>query len=85
VPTDGEVQAILAQRCVQCHARAPTLMASAPLGAFLETAADIELRADKIHQQTVVLRIMPPGNLTQLTEAERATIARWYAGKQRPM
>jgi uncharacterized membrane protein len=81
VPTDGEVQAILAQRCVQCHARAPTLMASAPLGAFLETAADLELHADKIQQQTVVLRIMPPGNLTQLTEAERATIARWHAGR----
>jgi uncharacterized membrane protein len=56
-------------------------MPSAPLGAFLESAEDIELRADKIHQQTVVLRIMPPGNLTQLTEAERATIARWYAGR----
>ena len=81
VPTAGEIQAILAQRCVQCHARQPTLMPSAPLGAFLETVADIELRADKIHQQTVVLRIMPPGNLTQLTDAERATIARWYAGR----
>jgi uncharacterized membrane protein len=81
VPADGEVLAILAQRCVQCHARQPALMPSAPLGAFLETAADLELRADKIHQQTVVLRIMPPGNLTQLTEAERATIARWYAGR----
>jgi uncharacterized membrane protein len=81
VPTNAEIQAILAQRCVQCHARQPTLMPSAPLGAFLESAEDIELRADKIHQQTVVLRIMPPGNLTQLTEAERATIARWYAGR----
>jgi len=81
VPSDGEVLAILAQRCVQCHARAPTLMASAPLGAFLETAADLQLHADKIHQQTVVLRIMPPGNLTQLSEAERATLARWHAGR----
>ena len=81
VPTDAQVQAILAQRCVQCHARKPTLMASAPLGAFFETAEDIALRADKIHQQVVVLRIMPPGNLTQLSEAERATIARWHAGR----
>lgn len=80
-PTTAQVRAVLAQRCVQCHSRAPTLMPSAPLGAFLETDADIELRADKIHQQTVVLRIMPPGNLTQLTDAERDLIARWHAAR----
>jgi len=56
-------------------------MPSAPLGAYLETDADIELRADKIHQQTVVLRIMPPGNLTQLSEDERDLIARWHAAR----
>lgn len=80
-PTTAQVQAVLAQRCVQCHARQPTLMPSAPLGAFLETEADIEARADKLHQQTVVLRIMPPGNLTQMTDEERQLIERWHRAR----
>lgn len=80
-PTTAQVQAVLAQRCVQCHARQPTLMPSAPLGAFLETEADIEARADKLYQQTVVLRIMPPGNLTQMTDEERALIERWHRAR----
>lgn len=82
--TTAQVQAVLAQRCVQCHARAPTLMASAPLGTFLENEAEIELRADKLHQQVVTLKIMPPGNLTQMSEDERALIDRWYRTRQSP-
>jgi uncharacterized membrane protein len=81
VPDTVAIQAILAQRCVQCHSRQPKLMPSAPLGAMFETVAEIEARADKIHQQTVVLRIMPPGNLTQLSEDERTQIARWHAAR----
>jgi uncharacterized membrane protein len=34
-----------------------------------------------IHQQVVVLKVMPPGNLTQMTEAERAAIGRWYEAR----
>ena len=34
--------------------------------------------ADKIYQQTVVTRIMPIGNLTNITEEERDLIDRWY-------
>ena len=82
-PDTAAVRAILAQRCVQCHAQQPTLMASAPLGAMLESEAQIEARADKIYSQVVQLKIMPPGNLTQLSEAEREQIARWYEARPR--
>ena len=34
--------------------------------------------AVRIHQQTVVLRIMPIGNLTQMSEDERVLIDAWY-------
>jgi uncharacterized membrane protein len=54
-------------------------MASAPLGAMFDTAPAIEARAERIHQQVVVLKIMPPGNLTQLSEDERGAIGRWFA------
>ncbi|GMU42865.1 MAG: hypothetical protein AMXMBFR25_08510 [Lysobacterales bacterium] len=81
-PSTAQVQAVLAQRCVQCHARAPTLMPSAPLGAVFESETEIEQRADKLHQQTVLLKIMPPGNLTQMTDEERELIDRWYLARR---
>jgi uncharacterized membrane protein len=31
----------------------------------------------------VVLKAMPLGNLTQLTDAERAELAAWYTGRGR--
>jgi uncharacterized membrane protein len=83
VPDTAAIRAILAQRCAQCHAQQPTLMASAPLGTLLETEAQIEARADKIYSQAVQLKIMPPGNLTQLSEPEREQIARWYEARPR--
>lgn len=76
--TTSAVAEILSRRCAGCHSAAPTLLASAPKGAVLETPAEIERQAQLIHQQTVVLQIMPPGNLTQMSEAERALIGRWY-------
>ena len=80
--TTTQVHAILKQRCVQCHSKQPTLMPSAPLGAMYDTEAEVEARADKIYQNVAVLKIMPPGNLTQMTDVERDTIARWHAARQ---
>jgi uncharacterized membrane protein len=34
--------------------------------------------AQRIHQQTVLTRVMPIGNLTNITEDERELIDRWY-------
>jgi uncharacterized membrane protein len=33
-----------------------------------------------IHQQAVLSRVMPPGNVTGMTDAERALLDRWYRG-----
>ena len=74
------VSEIMQERCVSCHAEAPTHPAfpSAPAGVILESAAQIESDAQRIHQQTVITRAMPIGNLTGITEAERRLIDRWY-------
>jgi len=80
-PTTAEIQAILAQRCAVCHSAHPTLMPSAPKGTMFDDAAEIEKYAPLIHLQVVVTRVMPPGNLTQLTEQERARIAAWSAAQ----
>lgn len=76
----AEVQLVVAMRCVSCHSEAPTHPAfpAAPAGIMLDTEQQIVAAATAIHQQTVVTRVMPIGNLTGMTDAERATLDRWY-------
>jgi len=52
-------------------------MGSAPLGAMFDTPQQVESYRDKIRQQVVVMKVMPPGNMTGLTDTERAEIDRW--------
>ena len=74
------VQQIVTQRCASCHAAAPTQpgFASAPAGVMLENAAQIRQGAAKIYEQSVQLKAMPIGNLTNMTDAERAQVAAWF-------
>ena len=84
--TFGDVQAIVARRCVGCHAEHPTQVgfAIAPKDVKLDTAERIVASAPKIYEQAVATRAMPIGNLTGMTEVERSTIAAWVAaGAQR--
>lgn len=73
------IQAIVSRHCVQCHSAHPTLMGASPKGLMLDSAAQIESHAALIERQVGVLRVMPPGNLTQMTEDERDAIRRWFA------
>ena len=76
--TTAEVQEILAKHCTACHSAEPSLMTSAPKGVQFDDRAQIEHYAEVIHRQVVTLRIMPPGNLTGISESERAEIGRWF-------
>lgn len=80
----GRIRAIVTQRCAGCHAAQPTQpgIAAAPKGILFDTEAHIRAQAHLIAQQSTVTRVMPPGNLTQMTEEERAVIAQWAAGIQ---
>ncbi len=75
------VEAILKRHCTTCHSAHPSLMATAPKGVMFDDLSEIERYADLIQRQTVVLRIMPPGNITGISDQERDTIARWYASR----
>lgn len=77
-----EVQRIVQARCVSCHAIQPTQegFAAPPKGVVLETPSQIRAMAAAINQQAAVARVMPPGNLTHITDAERGMIARWFKG-----
>lgn len=78
-----DIQPIIMQRCVQCHASHPTLMGSAPAGVLLDTPAGIQQNAQRIYQQAVQLKAMPLGNVTHITDDERAKLAAWFqAGAQ---
>lgn len=74
-----EVQQVIAQRCLPCHASQPIQAgwSSPPKGLILEEPRQIVAAGPKIHQQVVAAPIMPLGNLTQMTPEERALIGRW--------
>jgi uncharacterized membrane protein len=81
VPAFTQVQSIIDQRCVPCHAVHPTMpgISPAPGGIAFDTAAKIRLLAGLIKTAAVDSHLMPPSNVTNITQAERDTLARWLA------
>ena len=77
---EAQIAQIIERRCIACHARQPTQpgFVAAPLGIVLESAEEIRNRAERI-AVTVQTRYMPIGNLTGMTDQERASVASWYA------
>jgi uncharacterized membrane protein len=45
---------------------------------MLESPEAIRSHAQAIYQQVVVAKAMPLGNMTNITDDERATIAKWF-------
>jgi uncharacterized membrane protein len=80
-----EVRSVLDLRCTTCHSSAPTHPAfpAAPAGVMFDSEQQIVAESQRIHQQVVVTRVMPIGNLTGMTDAERATVDRWYRSLER--
>ena len=74
------VRNVIQQRCTTCHSNDPTHSAfpAAPGGVILDTDQQIVAEAQRIHQQTVITRVMPIGNLTGISEEERSLIDNWY-------
>jgi uncharacterized membrane protein len=71
---------VVLHRCTTCHSAQPTHPAfpAAPAGVEFDTDQQIVAEALRIHQQAVTTRVMPIGNLTNMTEDERDIIDRWY-------
>jgi uncharacterized membrane protein len=83
--SEAQISQIIETRCVACHASQPTQpgFAEAPLGIVLESTELILNQAERI-ATTVQTKYMPIGNLTGMTDQERATVAQWYAQIQQP-
>ena len=76
----SKVQAVVTQRCATCHAAQPSQpgFATAPAGIMLDSAPLIRQNSEKIYKQAVQLKAMPIGNLTNMTDQERALLAAWF-------
>jgi uncharacterized membrane protein len=75
----ADVQSIVHARCTACHAAHPRQegIAVAPKGIMLETPAQIVANAAAVRAQAVASRAMPLGNLTGMTDDERARLGAW--------
>ncbi len=69
----SQVREVVVQRCVMCHNEQV-----ANKNMQLHTPALIAQHAQQVYQQAVVLKAMPLNNATQITDAERALLGRWY-------
>jgi uncharacterized membrane protein len=77
----AQAHAIVQQRCVPCHSAHPTRVSAAPLGIELDTAAEIHAQAAAIKRVAVDSQLMPLGNATGMTQAERDQLGAWiHAG-----
>jgi uncharacterized membrane protein len=72
------VQSIVRERCVICHTSAPVQggMSAPPAGVRLDAPEFILLHTAKMRQQ-LASRAMPVGNVTGLTDEERAELLAW--------
>ncbi len=75
---------IVGKHCAQCHSASPSFpgVAAAPAGLFLESDKQIKTARELILQRTVLSRSMPPGNITKMSEEERALLGAWAAGEK---
>ena len=73
-PSDyGQVQAIVAQRCLMCHGEQVQMK-----NVRLDSPQRLKTQAQNVYLQVVVTRLMPMNNATGITEAERQAIGHWF-------
>jgi len=73
------VRQVFEARCVTCHSAHPTRegITAAPKGVMFDTQEEIVANARRAYEQAVILKAMPLGNVTGITDAERDLIGRW--------
>jgi uncharacterized membrane protein len=75
----AEVQKVMAERCVMCHSEQVVNKAIQ-----LHTPELIVRNAQSVYQQSSVLKLMPLNNATQMTDAERELVKRWFEAGAKP-
>ncbi|GER03542.1 hypothetical protein JCM17846_12240 [Iodidimonas nitroreducens] len=72
----ADVEPIISRHCTSCHAAQPSheFFEITPADVMLETKAQLEQHAARVRAQAVEADIMPLGNETGMTPAERARL-----------
>ncbi|MDB5706085.1 MAG: rane protein [Sphingomonas bacterium] len=80
-PTYADIEPILATHCAACHSLHPTNAAftAPPLGVVLDSYNHVRALAPRIQKVAVDSDIMPLGNTTGMTKAERQQLGAWIA------
>lgn len=75
----ASVEPIFQKHCVSCHAEKPTsdLVTAPPLGVMLDSHEHARQFAARVKKVAVDAEIMPLGNTTGMTKAEREALGRW--------
>lgn len=81
IPKD--VDEIILSRCSMCHAQEPVWsgIVAPPKGVLLDSPGEIARHREAIRLHAVMTAAMPPNNITEMTTAERRTLASWLAGR----
>lgn len=81
--SDAQAMHLIHTHCTTCHANEPSseLFTTAPKNLVLETMDQVLKNDLLIKAQVINSRIMPLGNLTQMTKAERDQLGQWLASK----
>ena len=84
--SDPEARLVVQLRCVTCHSARPSnaAFAAPPNGVTFESVEQMRAYADRIVYRVVDTRTMPLGNLTGITDAERATLGAWAWRQNHP-
>ena len=83
----ARIAPIVADRCAVCHAVHPTFggFSAPPAGVLLDSPVHIVANASLIRAQAVASHAMPLGNMTNMTDGERAILGEWIdAGAKGP-
>jgi uncharacterized membrane protein len=72
-PSMKQVSAVVEQRCAMCHNAQ-----LAQKNVALHTPELLQKHAQAVYQQAVLQKLMPLNNATQMTDDERALLARWF-------
>ncbi|ROS05643.1 putative membrane protein [Sinobacterium caligoides] len=73
----SQVNTIIADRCTACHSDHTTLFPTAQGGVKLDTPDLIKKWAPRIQARAINSHDMPLGNMTKMTDEERATVGLW--------
>jgi uncharacterized membrane protein len=78
-PTFAKVEEIVTSRCSMCHATEPVWegIVTAPKAVLLDSSEHIQRNRRLIARNAAWSSAMPPGNVTEITPEERATLAAW--------